>query len=194
MTGSAAVSAPPPPSSPSRSGRRPDLLVLARHASAGDVGAAARMGERWRALGVDLVVSSVTPRAMETGAAAADALGVVFQTGHDLHEHLRATIGTLSDEVFEASVRGLFERPDVVVFGEESGAAAERRFAASVDALCAAHRGLRLAIVGHGTVLALHLAARYRMDAWRTWQRLGRPSYVVVDRGTRMVVDVVETV
>ena len=57
-----------------------------------------------------------------------------------------------------------------------------------------AHRGLRLVIVSHGSVLALHLAARYGLDAWRTWQRLGWPSYLIVDRGTKTVVDVVDEV
>jgi broad specificity phosphatase PhoE len=173
---------------------RPDLLVLARHALPDDMDAAARMGERLRALDVDLVVTSTMQRAIDTGRAVADVLGVVYQTADGLQEHARDTVGWLSDEVFEASVRGLLQRPDEPVFGEETGAQAERRFSAAVDALVKAHRDLRLVIVSHGTVMALHLAARYGLDAWRTWQRFGCPCYVVVDRSTKTVVDFVDRV
>ncbi len=172
----------------------PELLVLARHALDGDVEGAQRMGERLRSLHVDLVVSSTMQRALDTARAVADVLGVVYQTADGLQEHAREAVGWLSDEVFEASVRGVLQHPDQLVFGEETGAAAERRFSAALDALVKAHQDLRLVIVSHGTVMALHLAARYRMDAWRIWQRLGWPSYVVVDRATKTVVDVVDEV
>ena len=173
---------------------RPDLLVLARHALPGDVDAAVRMGERLRGLDVDLVVTSSMQRAIDTGRAVADTLGVVFQTAEGLHEHDRSSVGWLSDEVFEASVRGLLQRPGELVFGSETGAAAERRFSSAVDAVAKAHRGLRLVIVSHGSVMALYLAARYGIDAWRTWQRLGLPSYVIVDGSTKTVVDFVDSV
>jgi broad specificity phosphatase PhoE len=189
--------------------RPPELLILVRHArpevdasmprvdwTLGEEGlaAAARLAEQLRPIGVDVVVSSTERKAKDTGAVIAHALGVTFQTGQDLDEHRRPRVGLLSDEVFGASMRDFFARPDQRVFGDESAAAAQSRFGAAVDALVKAHHGRRLVVVTHGTVLALHLAARYSVDAWSTWQRLGQPAYVVVEQRTKTIVDIVTAV
>jgi broad specificity phosphatase PhoE len=189
--------------------RPPELLVFVRHArpeidasvprtdwALGEDGvlASARLAERLRPIGVDIVVSSTERKAMDTGRVIADTLGVTFQTGHALEEHHRSDVGLLSEEVFRASMKGLFATPDKRVFGDESAAAAETRFSAAVDALVKAHHGRRIVLVAHGTVLALHLAARYRVDAWSVWQRLGQPAYVVVEQRTKTIVDLVTDV
>lgn len=194
---------------PNRTPAASDLLVLVKHAppdvvpgtppdewhlSADGVAAADRLAARLAPLAIDVVVSSLEPKAMETAKVVAAALDVTFHTGDDLHEHRRRTAGYSSEEVFEASIRGLFERRAEVVFGEESGAAAEQRFTNALDALVKAHRGDRLAVVAHGTVIALHLEARYGLDGFSVWRRLGLPSYVVVDQRTRSLVDVVDRV
>ena len=50
-------------------------------------------------------------------------------------------------------------------------------------------------MVAHGTVIALHLERAYGVDGWTTWKALdGLPSYVVVDRRTKTVVDVIRSV
>lgn len=172
------------------------ILVLARHATpAVDVSvhpsewiltqegahAAARLGEAWRELDLDLIVSSTERKAADTGRIAAEVLGTMFQTGHDLHEHERPYIAD----------RTAFEEQMATFFRDEAASRkVERRFTSALDALVKAHAGRRLAVVAHGTVLSLHLAARYGLDAATTWSRLRMPSYVVVDRSTRTVVDV----
>jgi broad specificity phosphatase PhoE len=93
-----------------------------------------------------------------------------------------------------ASVRRVFAEPDKVVFGEESGAAAAARFSAAVDLLAKAYPHERMAVVAHGTVIALHLADRYGADGFSTWKALGVPSFVVVERRSRAIVDVVPQV
>jgi broad specificity phosphatase PhoE len=186
-----------------------DLLVLVKHARpdvdparpaaewtlgvAGMEGSL-RLAERLRPLKLDLVVSSVEPKAAETGRLVADALDLTWQTGHDLHEHVRPGVGYLDQPTFEASIRRFFEEPARVVFGDESADDAFARFDRAVDALVKAHRGKRLAIVAHGTVISLLLSRRYGADAWSTWRALETPAYVVVDRKTKSVVDVVRTV
>lgn len=178
----------------------PQLLVLAKHAEPAvdpaiaanqwpltEAGRAAaqRLGVAWRDLGIDLVVSSTERKAVETGQIAAEALGVTFQTGHDLHEHERPFIADRA--AFDAQMATFFlDRP--------AHQPVERRFTAGLDALVKAHRGLRLAVVAHGTVLSLHLAARYGVDAATTWSRWGMPGYVVVERTTTTVIDAVLTV
>lgn len=187
-----------------------DLLVLVKHArpevdptvpaaewTIGVEGmeASHRLAERLRPIGIDLVVSSVEPKAVETARIVAADLDLAYQTGHDLHEHRRGSTGYLDDALFQASVRRMFDEPGQLVFGDETADAAGTRFGTGVEALRRAHRGKRLCIVAHGTVIALHLERAYGVDGWSTWQALsGLPSYVVVDRSTRAIVDLVRAV
>jgi broad specificity phosphatase PhoE len=186
-----------------------DLLVLVKHArpdvdparpaaewtlGVEGIEGSLRLAEHLRPLGVDLVVSSVEPKAAETGRVVAEALGLTWQTGHDLHEHVRPSVGYLEEQAFEASIRRFFEEPTREVFGDESADAAFARFDRAVEALAKAHRWKRLAVVAHGTVISLLVSRRYGADAWTTWRALGTPAYVVVDRKGRAVVDVVRSV
>ena len=189
-----------------------DLLVLVRHArpevdpsvpaaswtlGAEGLAGAARLAERLRAaggLGLDLVVSSIEPKAVGTAQVIAAALDLSWQTGHDLHEHDRSGTGYLPAEDFAAAMQRFFSRPDEVVLGTESATAAFTRFSRAVDALVKVHTGKRLCVVAHGTVMSLLLGGRYGVDAFATWQALGTPAYVVVDRRSRLVVEVVRSV
>ncbi|HVM10147.1 MAG TPA: histidine phosphatase family protein [Acidimicrobiales bacterium] len=178
----------------------PELLVLAKHAapavdpdlpaaqwplSEAGRGGAERLAERLRPLAIDLVASSVERKAAETASAVARVLDVTFQTAHDLHEHERPYEPDRSR--FEQNMARFFEDPS-------AHRPVERRFTTALDALVRAHRSLRLVVVAHGTVLSLHLAARYGLDAASTWSSLGMPSYVVVELRTKTVVDVVREV
>ena len=186
-----------------------DLLILAKHArpevdptvpsarwtlDADGVAGARRLAERLRPLAVQRVVTSVEPKAAETGRVVAEVLDLPYQTGHDLHEHVRPVPGFQARDDFEANIRRLFAEPGRVVFGAESADAAAQRFGTALDALARAYRGVRLCVVAHGTVISLHLERRYGTDGFATWQTLDVPSYVVVDRRTRTVVDVVRSV
>lgn len=188
---------------------RADLLVLVKHARP-DVDPARpsdewtlgvdglegslRLAERLRPAGIDLVVSSTEPKSVETGRLLAQTLDIDWQTGHDLHEHRRRTAGYLDERLFEASIRRLFIERATVVFGEESADDAAARFEAGLESLRRVQRGRRMAVVAHGTVISLHLERRYGLDGFSTWKRLGTPSFVVVDRRSRTVLEVVGSV
>ena len=186
-----------------------DLLILVKHArpdvdpsvpsaewtlGVDGMEGSVRLADRLRALRIERVVASVEPKAAETGRIVARELDVPFQTGHDLHEHVRTSTGYLAAEEFEASVRRFFAEPSAKVFGDETAAAAATRFGNAVDALASAYKGTRLCVVAHGTVISLHLERRYGTDGFSTWKALTTPSYVVVDRRTRTVVEVVPSV
>lgn len=187
-----------------------DLLVLVKHAlpsvdpalppaewtlGVEGMAGALRLAERLRSgPALDRVVSSVEPKAAETGRLVAEALDLPWQTGHDLHEHVRPSVGLLPRDDFEARVRRFFSTPGSVVFGAESADAAHTRFSTAVEALRKVHRGKRLCVVAHGTVISLLLGRRYGVDSWSTWKTLGTPSYVVVDPRRRTVLDVVPSV
>jgi broad specificity phosphatase PhoE len=186
-----------------------DLLVFVRHArpvvepgvpssswKLGEEGlaGAARLAPALVGLGIDLVVSSVEPKAVDTARVLAEVLDVPWQTGHDLHEHERPGGGGLPEAEFQASMRRFFDSPSTLVFGAETADVAFARVSGAVDALVRVHRGKRLCVVTHGTVLSLLLGRRYGVDAQATWRALGMPAMVVVDQRTRTVVDVVRSV
>ena len=180
---------------------RDDLLFLVRHArpsvdadvppsewglSPEGVAGAERLANRMvgAEISVDLVVTSVERKARETGLIVADRLRCQFQTGHDLHEHRRPWAG--SDDEFRAQTEAFFR--------SDQTAEPTDRFERALTALHRAHAGRRLVVVTHGTVMSLHLARHYRVDAWTTWQRLGMPAYVAVDRKTKTILDLVAAV
>jgi broad specificity phosphatase PhoE len=86
-------------------------------------------------------------------------------------------------------------RPDEVVFGEESAAAARDRVTAAITHLLATTSpDQTLAVVTHGTVLALYVAAVTGLDVVDLWRRLGLPAYVTLSRPDLRLIEVVETI
>jgi broad specificity phosphatase PhoE len=125
---------------------------------------------------VDAVVSSPEPKALQTAAE----LDAPLEIDPRLREHDRTGVGWLDD--FAAAVQAGFERPGEVVLGVESYDAAHARFAAAVDAARAAHPGEELAIVSHGTVIALYAARATGADPVALWRGLAFPAVLELDR------------
>jgi broad specificity phosphatase PhoE len=125
---------------------------------------------------VDTVVSSPEPKALETAAA----LDAPLEVDPRLREHDRAGMGWR--EHFAAAVEAGFARPADVVLGVESFHAARDRFAAAVDAALDAHPGERVALVSHGTVIALYAARELDADPVELWRGLRFPDVIELDR------------
>ena len=77
-----------------------------------------------------VLLASSEPKARETAELVAPVLGLEMQVSDGLRETARRTVGWLAPEDLDRGIRELFERPGEVVFGEESAAAALRRFEA----------------------------------------------------------------
>jgi broad specificity phosphatase PhoE len=89
----------------------------------------------------------------------------------------------------------LFRRPAERVLGRESADEARDRFAHAVDRIVENATSDVVAIVTHGTVLALFLADHgARKTAFELWRSLGQPSFVVMDVPGFEIVEVVERV
>jgi broad specificity phosphatase PhoE len=144
------------------------------------------------------VVSSVEPKAWETAAIVAQRLGVPCAAVEGLHEHERRGAGFAgTHDEFRAKVKALFERPDELVFGDETARQAQVRFTAAVEGALAqwapfaegdAQRSL--VVVAHGTVISLVVAAWCGVAPFPLWDQLGLPSYVVVSMPDRRLVEV----
>lgn len=129
----------------------------------------------------DRLVASVEPKAAQTGQIVAEALGIPFESAPNLHEHERNRAEFSDQATFLARIEALFAHPDECVFGDERSSQALARFKRAVADVLAAHPTETIAIVAHGTVLALFAAQAANQDAFAFWQRLGQPALIVFD-------------
>jgi broad specificity phosphatase PhoE len=139
----------------------------------------------------DLIVTSTEAKAIETGRHVATALGIPFQTVPNLHEHKRSSVQFTDRATFLSHIQALFAQPDKCVFGDESATQALARFSRAVNAVLETHPDQTIAIVAHGTVIALFVARFTTRDPFFFWQRLGQPALIVLDL-PQMTLDTVE--
>ncbi len=178
-----------------------DVLIFVRHSQvervAGVDSAEWRLSATGRTLARELaaelrpwaptrMITSVEPKAAETGQIIADALAIPCTSAPDLHEHDRRGMAYIpSREAFMAQVARFFAEPDQQVMGNETANEAKRRFVSAVGAQQAAYPNDTLAIATHGTVLSLFLAAHNPdLDLLAFWQALPLPHVLAVDAHT----------
>ncbi len=131
-----------------------------------------------------MFITSLEPKAAETGQIMAETIGVPWQTAVNLHEHERHTIPYYDRlEDFHAVVEQLFLRPDDLVLGEETAVQASARFAAAVRAVLTAHPVGNPVIVTHGTVISLFVH-RYnpQLAPIAFWRQLTLPAAIILSR------------
>jgi broad specificity phosphatase PhoE len=141
-----------------------------------------------------LVVSSAEPKAIQTGQLAALHLGIPFTIAEGLHENDRTGFPFLKSPRFEQRFAEYFANPDEVVIGQETAEAAFVRFSTAVARVERNAPAGTLVIVAHGTVISLLVGQLAGLDPFALWQQLGLPSYVVFDRESLKLVEVVETI
>ena len=140
-----------------------------------------------------IIVSSTESKAVETAQMIAQRLNVPHETGQDLFEHDRSNVPHMRSGEFISHVELFFRQPDELVLGLESANEAEARFRAAVDAAVARRTNGNIAIVSHGTVIALFLATDAR-DRFRLWRQLGLPSFVVLSLPDYKLLETVERI
>ncbi len=138
---------------------------------------------------IDAMVSSVETKALGTAKTLGLILGLQSVTGTDLEEHRRANVPYMPDAEFKRTMRRFFTRPDVLVFGSETADEAKKRFLAGVGAAVSSRPGKRLAVVSHGTVIALALAKANDFDPFTLWESLRLPEAVVVRQSDWRIVE-----
>jgi broad specificity phosphatase PhoE len=170
-------------------------LILIKHAPPEVVPGVApdewKLSERGRALCTPLaeavrphsptvVVSSTESKAAETGELLASLLSVPFETASGLHEHDRSNVPHMPSREFISAMELFFRRPGERVLGRETADEAEARFREAVMRVLAAHPHGNVAVVSHGTVIALLVAKATRQSPFRLWRELGLPSFLVL--------------
>lgn len=128
-----------------------------------------------------VVISSEEPKAAETARLVAEDLGVPWRTAPGLHEHDRSNVPHLRSGEFISMVELFFRKPSELVLGRETADEARDRFEAAVLRAAAEHPEGNVAIVSHGTVIALLLGYRNGRTPFEVWRAMGLPSYAVLD-------------
>ncbi len=140
------------------------------------------------------IVTSSEPKAIETAERVAAHLAKPYAVVHGLHEHDRSNISFLPGDAFQDSVALFFKHPNELVFGRETAEQTAKRFAGAIERVLDTYLDGNVVVVTHGTVIALFVAARTRMEPYVLWQRLGLPSFVVLALPEFELVEVVEHV
>lgn len=163
----------------------------------GDEGRAlsARLGTRLAGEGIVRFVASAEPKARETAEIMSGALGVPCEVADGLHEQEReGTPFFATPADFDAVMRDFFARPAERVFGEETADEAHARYAAALERVIAGSGDDgSLAVVSHGTVMALFIARHNRIDPFPLWRSLGLPSSAVLSLPELRLLDVIQT-
>ena len=140
----------------------------------------APLAERLAAHQPAVVVASEEPKAAETARLVAERLGVPWQTVPGLHEHDRSNVPHLPSREFISMVELMFRKPAELTLGRETADAARDRFETAVRQAVAEHPEGNVAVVSHGTVIALLLGYRDGHTPFEVWRAMGLPSYAVL--------------
>jgi broad specificity phosphatase PhoE len=158
-------------------GEPPERWRLSEHGRA----ACGPLADRLAPHQPSVIVASEEAKAAETAELVAGRLGVPWHAAAGLGEHDRTGVPQMASREFISHMELLFRRPKERVLGRESAAEALRRFESAVDSALRQHPDGNLAVVSHGTVLALMLAQHLDVPPFALWRQLGNPSFVVLN-------------
>jgi broad specificity phosphatase PhoE len=144
----------------------------------------APLAEQIRPFSPTNIVSSIEPKAVETAELVAATIGVLHSTAPDLHEHDRTNVPHMRSSEFISAMELFFRKPDELVLGRETARQVEQRFTRAVEMVVHEHPNQDVAIVSHGTVIALLLARHSNRTAFQLWRELGLPSLAILDSST----------
>lgn len=176
-----------------------DRLILVRHAnpaidpalpaaqwplSARGRERCALLAERLAPFQLQAVITSEEPKAEETGRLVSGHLRLQTASFPGLQEQNRRKAGFLSPEDFRMSVLNVFRFPEKQVFGSESAREAQIRFRDALTAALAGHPTGNIAVISHGTVIALFAALFNPQPAEEIWKQLNQsmPSLLMLSR------------
>jgi broad specificity phosphatase PhoE len=128
------------------------------------------------------IMSSSEPKAIETAQIISTYLGLSTEIVPGLHEHERPLTNLSSEARYRKTIARLFSEPDKLTFGSETANEAGQRFDQSVQQLLRRYPDQGLAIVSHGTVMAMFAAIHSYIDPHTIWQRIGLPGALIFSR------------
>ncbi|HEY7115545.1 MAG TPA: histidine phosphatase family protein [Tepidisphaeraceae bacterium] len=152
--------------------------------------AATRLADRLRGRGIGRLYTSTEPKALETAQIVGQSLELSAVELPDLHEHDRSNVPHMDTREFISLMALFFKQPDRLVLGEETADEAYERFAAAIDGILERESGdAPVAVVSHGTVIALLAQHRAKQDPFAVWRRMGLPSFMVLETRDGLLVE-----
>lgn len=142
---------------------------------------AEQLAEELRRFQPDVVISSNERKAKETAEIIGRLHQLKFHIAEDLREHDRGNVSPLSQDQFRASVQEFFEKPDELVFGQETAAQTHARFYRAVHSILNEYKNKTIVIISHGTVISLFVSRLTGSSDFELWNMLGLPSYIAMD-------------
>jgi broad specificity phosphatase PhoE len=150
-----------------------------------------RLSEKGKALAIpladalrphapDVIVSSEEPKAAETARLIAEQLSVPCHTAPGLYEHDRSNVPHMRSGEFISMMELFFRKPRELVLGHETADQARSRFEGAVRRVLDEHPDDNVAVVSHGTVIALMLEDKGKRSGFEVWRAMGLPSVAVL--------------
>lgn len=127
----------------------------------------------------EIIITSIEPKAIQTGEIVAQELTIPCWTAEGLHEHEREQGEMLSQEEWQKQIASLFANPDALIFGKETANQALTRFMGAVESILSTYPHKKIAIVSHGTVMSLFYNQITGRDPFEFWQEFGSPAFYV---------------
>lgn len=152
------------------------------------------LAARLKAHDPSAVISSDEPKALETAQIIAGAMGMQVEQEPGFGEHDRSNVPMMLSRDFISTMALFFKDRGRLVIGRETAEQAAQRIAQAIDRAIESHPAGNIAIVTHGTVLALFAAAHGAGDAFLLWRRLGLPSLVLFSLPELQLIEIVERV
>jgi broad specificity phosphatase PhoE len=130
-------------------------------------------------------------KAEQTAAIISQSLQIPAMPADGINEHDRSNVPHLRSAEFISMVELFFRKPDQLVLGRETAAQALDRFSKAIDRIISRHPQENLAVVSHGTVIALFVAAHSDRDGFQLWRDMALPSLVVVASATMQIEQII---
>jgi broad specificity phosphatase PhoE len=141
-----------------------------------------------------VIVTSDEVKAEQTGRLLAESLKVPIETAADLHEHDRSNVPIMPSRDFLSLLALFFKDRRRLVLGRETADEAADRFEDAIDSVVEKHSTGNIAVVTHGTVLALFAEEHGAGDAFGLYRTLGLPSVVVFTLPEFKLVEMIERI
>ncbi len=148
---------------------------------------AQRLAERLNQYQPEVIVSSIELKAKETAEIIARKYKLELHIVEGLHEHDRSKTMYLSQDEFQAAVRVFFEKPNILVFGDEAANDCHTRFDQAVRSVLNYYGDKTIAVVAHGTVISLFVSGLTGISDFFLWNELDLPSFVVLDMDSKSI-------
>lgn len=130
-----------------------------------------------------LIITSTEAKARATGEFLAEALRLYSFTADGLEEHDRTGVPYVKDDqVWQATLKSLFNEPQKRVLGKETATEALERFEAALKRELDAHKDDVPILVSHATVISLFVARHNNLDPYAFWQTVKMPEALLLRR------------